>query len=269
MSDPIKLGYRIFRFRGEGVAPKFPVVLLRGLGRSSGFWLEFSEKLAQQREVVCIDLLGTGLSRSVLGRGRIADFAKDVVHTINQLGYARVDLVGISLGGMVAIEVAARSSIVNKLAVLASSSLGHGQTRIYPKALARLLWSLRKRTPSNSELAPYLVSPATLKARPHLPQQWDELWRQEGFSMVPVLRQLFAAAMFRGKSSIAQLNIPILFMASKGDALVPWQNTVKLWEGAKLGQLVLLEEYGHDFPTEAPDEVIAHLSSFLDGPHQG
>lgn len=264
MSEPIKLGYRIFRFRGEGLAPNFPVVLLRGLGRSSGFWLEFTEMLAQHREVICIDLLGTGLSRSTLGRARISDFACDVLHTLQLLEHSKVDLVGISLGGMVAIEVAARSALVNRLAVFASSSSGQGQTRIYPKALLKLLWSLRKKTPSNSELAPYLVSRSTLKRRPELPKAWDELWRQEGFSHVPVLRQLFAAALFRGKTSIAKLDIPILFMVSKGDALVPWQNTVKLWECAKHGQLVLLENYGHDFPTEAPDEVISHLRAFLE-----
>jgi len=28
--------------------------------------------------------------------------------------------------------------------------------------------------------------------------------------------------------------------------------------------LVLLENYGHDFPTEAPDEVISHLRAFLE-----
>ncbi|MEY2988386.1 MAG: hypothetical protein RJB13_1907 [Pseudomonadota bacterium] len=267
MSEPIKLGYRIFRFRGEGPAPNFPVVLLRGLGRSSGFWLEFTEKLAQHREVICIDLLGTGLSRSTFGRARITDFARDVTYTLQLLGLARVDLVGISLGGMVAVEVAASSERVNRLAVFASSSLGHGQARIYPKALMRLLWSLRKKTPSNAELAPYLVSSATLKQRPELPKAWDDLWRQEGFSHIPVLRQLFAAALFQGKASIAKLDIPILFMASKGDSLVPWQNTVKLWESAKFGQLVLLENYGHDFPTEAPDEVIQHLETFLSDAH--
>lgn len=146
MTEPVKLGYRIFRFRGAGVAPKFPVVLLRGLGRSSGFWLEFTEKLSEHHEVICLDLLGTGLSRSNLGRGRIAAFADDVIFTLNQLGHSKVNLVGISLGGMVALEVAARSDLVSRLAVLASSSKGGQGGRIKPAALIKLLWSLRKGT---------------------------------------------------------------------------------------------------------------------------
>jgi len=263
MTEPVKLGYRIFRFQGAGTAPNFPVVLLRGLGRSSGFWLEFTEKLAAHYEVICLDLLGTGLSESNWGRGRIAQFAEDVEHTLKLLNVSQAYLVGISLGGMVAIEVAARSERVSGLAVLASSSQGGAGARINPKALARLLWSLRRGTPSNSELAPYLVSRATLEQRPELPQLWDELWKREGFRTIPVLRQLLAAALFDARPALERISIPVLFMVSRDDTLVPWKKTVQLWERAKNCKLTVLENYGHDFPTEAPDEVVQHLCAFF------
>lgn len=263
MSERVSLGYRIFRFRGPGVAPNFPVVLLRGLGRSSGFWLEFVEIMSESHEVICLDLLGTGLSRSSWGRGTIAGFADDVLFTLQKLGLKRVYLVGISLGGMVALEVAARANCVEKLVVLASSSRGGVGPRIQFKALVKLLWSLRKGIPSNSELAPYLVSHSTLSKRPQLPEEWDELWRREGFRKLPVLRQLFAAAIFDARPALLKTTVPILFMVSRDDELVPWRNTLQLWEKANNCQLVVLEGYGHDFPTEAPDEVIAHLNAFF------
>ncbi|MFZ9519562.1 MAG: alpha/beta fold hydrolase [Silvanigrellaceae bacterium] len=263
MSEPVKLGYRIFRFRGAGEALKFPVVLLRGLGRSSGFWLEFAEKLSEHAQVVCIDLLGTGLSASKWGRGSISGFASDVAFTLESLGFKQVHLVGISLGGMVAIEVGARSEVVAKLAVLASSSRGGNEKRIESEALFRLLWSLRKGTPANAELAPFLVSQETLKSRPELPAIWDELWQREGFRTLPVLRQLLAAALFDAGPALATMAKPIMFMVSKADALVPWRNTVALCEKSKNCELVVLEGYGHDFPTEAPDLVIGHLLEFF------
>lgn len=263
MTEPVKLGYRIFRFQGAGTAPNFPVVLLRGLGRSSGFWLEFSEKLATHYDVICIDLLGTGLSGSNWGRGSISAFADDIEHTLKHLNVSQAYLVGISLGGMVAMEVAARSQRVSRLAVLASSSQGGSGSRIRPKALLRLLWSLRRGTPSNAELAPYLVSKMTLEKRPDLPQVWDELWRREGFKTIPVLRQLLAAAVFDARPALERIAIPVLFMVSRGDELVPWKNTLQLWERAKNCKLTVLENYGHDFPTEAPDEVVQHLVEFF------
>lgn len=263
MTAPVTLGYRIFRFRGAGTPTKLPIVLLRGLGRSSGFWLEFSEKLAEHGDVVCLDLLGTGLSRSDWGRGSIQAFAVDVEHTLQVLGYRAVFFVGISLGGMVALELSSRSSVVRKLAVLASSSRGVGEQRIRPRALAQLLWSLRAGVPSNKELAPYLVSSDTLTRRPELPQIWDDLWRREGFKTFPVVRQLIAAALFDARPALSKIQVPILFMVSKGDGLVPWRNTLRLWERSQYCRLVVLENYGHDFPTEAPDEVIGHLVEFF------
>lgn len=263
MTAPVTLGYRIFRFRGAGTPTKLPIVLLRGLGRSSGFWLEFSEKLAEHGDVVCIDLLGTGLSRSDWGRGSIQAFAADVEHTLKGLGYSAVYFVGISLGGMVALELSARSEAVKKLAVLASSSRGVGEQRIRPRALIRLLWSLRSGVPSNKELAPFLVSYETLSQRPDLPEVWDQLWRKEGFKTLPVVRQLLAAAFFDARPALAKIQVPILFMVSKADGLVPWRNTLRLWERSQHCRLVVLENYGHDFPTEAPDEVIGHLIEFF------
>ncbi|NBW82912.1 alpha/beta hydrolase [bacterium] len=263
MSEQVFLGYRIFRFRGAGESLKFPVVLLRGLGRSSGFWLEFAEKLSERAEVVCIDLLGTGLSASKWGRGSIAEFAADVGHTLETIGLKEFYLVGISLGGMVALELSSRSDAVVKLAVLASSSRGGSEKRIETAALIRLLWSLRSGTPSNAELAPFLVSQRTLEKRPELPEIWDDLWRREGFRTVPVLRQLLAAAFFDARPALAKINQPTLFMVSRADALVPWRNTLGLCEKSKGARLVVLEEYGHDFPTEAPDLVIGHLMEFF------
>lgn len=263
MLTPVVLGYRIFRFRGAGESLKFPVVLVRGLGRSSGFWLEFSEKLSEHADVICIDLLGTGYSQSIWGRGSIKQFANDVRATLDSLGVRQVFFVGISLGGMVALEVCAQSSLVHKVAVLASSSRGTGETRIQTKALFRLLWSLRKGVPSNSELAPFLVSSKTLQDRPQLPAVWDSIWKSEGFKKFPVLRQLLAAGLFDARPALARIKIPMLFMVSKADALVPWKNTLRLWERAHDAHLVVLENYGHDFPTEAPDEVIQNLLDFF------
>lgn len=263
MSAPVLLGYRIFRFRGARESLKFPIVLLRGLGRSSGFWLDFSQKLSEYADVVCVDLLGTGLSRSDWGRGTIGEFAEDVHHTLKTLGFEKVYLVGISLGGMVALEVGARADLVQKLAVLASSSRGLGEQRIKPKALLKLLWSLRKGVPENAELAPYLVSEKTLKTRPDLPEVWDSLWKSEGFKSLPVVRQLIAAALFDARPALSRLGIPVLFMVSKADGLVPWRNTLRLWEKTRDCRLVVLEDFGHDFPTEAPELVIEHIVGFL------
>jgi pimeloyl-ACP methyl ester carboxylesterase len=84
-----------------------PVVLVHGLGGQWQNWLENIPRLAQERRVLALDLPGHGLTPeppdgeiSISGYGRCVDaFCK-------QLGLGKVALVGNSMGGFVAAEVA-------------------------------------------------------------------------------------------------------------------------------------------------------------------
>jgi pimeloyl-ACP methyl ester carboxylesterase len=84
-----------------------PAVLVHGLGGQWQNWLENIPRLAEQRRVLALDLPGFGLSPepsdgeiSISGYGRVVDAFCD------QLGLAEVEMVGNSMGGFVAAEVA-------------------------------------------------------------------------------------------------------------------------------------------------------------------
>jgi pimeloyl-ACP methyl ester carboxylesterase len=264
MLAPQVLGYRTFPFQGEGNPLQFPVVLVRGLGRSSGFWLEFIDALTPWAKVVTVDLYGTGLSPSKTGRGSIEALAADVVATLEHEGLQRCHLVGISLGGMVCVEAASRPSLgLASLSVLASSARFTKERRIAPRAVAELLYALRKPIPSNGEFARWLVSQETLKNRPELPAIWDDIWRREGFQKLAVIRQLLAAALFDGRAALDALSLPVCFVVSRDDGLVDWRNSLKLWERVEGSRLHVLSGPGHDFPTERPDETASLLVSFF------
>ena len=107
MIAPRLLGYRTL---SKNIAAKdselnYPVVLLRGLGRSSRFWLGFENEISKFAEVVMVDLLGTGKSMSRLGRFRVEDHAADVQLTLKEIGKVPCHLVAISFGSMVALKI--------------------------------------------------------------------------------------------------------------------------------------------------------------------
>ena len=274
MDVPHTLGYRIFSSHGVGIPLRHPVILLRGLGRSSGFWLDFTEHLSQSAKVITLDLYGTGQSPSKWGHGTIPAFARDVVRTIREMNLLPCHLVGISLGGMVALESARQigeaqinpadlENNVATLSILASSARCTREERIGKKAAARLIYALRKKVPRNGEFADLLVSSATLKSRPELPELWDQIWKEEGFAKIAVVRQLLAAAVFDGSKQLASIARPTFFMVSKNDGLVNWRNTPRLWERVMQGTLCVIEGAGHDFPTEKPKETAAALLDFF------
>lgn len=264
MLAPQVLGYRTFPFRGEGSPLQFPVVLVRGLGRSSGFWLEFIDALTPWANVVAVDLYGTGLSPSKTGRGSIEALAADLVATLEREGLQPCHLVGISLGGMVCVEAAAKpASRLASLSVLASSARFTKERRISPCAALQLLYALRKPIPQNREFARWLVSAETLRKRPDLPAIWDDIWRKEGFQKIAVLRQLIAAALFDGRAAFDALALPVCFVVSRDDGLVDWRNSLKLWERVEGARLHVMSGAGHDFPTEDPEQTSEILVSFL------
>jgi pimeloyl-ACP methyl ester carboxylesterase len=104
-----------------------PVVLIHGLGGSSDWWRYNIEELAREYRVLAVDLVGFGRNRFFLRRSRLPlrfdEIAALLVRWIETLGEA-VHLVGNSMGGQVAIHVAAaRPDLVRSLTLVNSSGI--------------------------------------------------------------------------------------------------------------------------------------------------
>jgi 3-oxoadipate enol-lactonase len=82
------------------------VVLIHGLGSSGADWAFQTASLRHQCRVIAPDLRGSGSSDAPPGPYSIAGFADDVWALLDALGIAQIGLVGFSMGGAVATEVA-------------------------------------------------------------------------------------------------------------------------------------------------------------------
>lgn len=91
-----------YRVHGHGE----PLVLLHGLGSSGADWAFQAESLGAHFRLIVPDLRGSGLSNAPRGRFSIAQFAADLWRLLDALAIERVHLMGFSLGGAVAVEMA-------------------------------------------------------------------------------------------------------------------------------------------------------------------
>lgn len=91
-----------YESHGEGEA----VLLVHGLGSSGADWAFQIPALAPRWRVVAPDLRGAGQSAKPPGPYRIAQFADDLWRLLDALAVDRAHLVGFSLGGAVALEMA-------------------------------------------------------------------------------------------------------------------------------------------------------------------
>jgi 3-oxoadipate enol-lactonase len=91
-----------YRDEGSGAA----VVLIHGVGGDGSSWDEIVPRLAPHFRVLWPDLRGHGRSGRIVGACTLEDFARDVLDLMDAAEVARADVVGFSLGGLIAQKLA-------------------------------------------------------------------------------------------------------------------------------------------------------------------
>ena len=95
-----------------------PLLFLHGTGCDASDWGLVIEKLPGKQRCIALDFRGHGQSTVPAKRFTLTDLAADVLHLTDFLGVQELVIVGHSLGGMVAMEVARSSSCVSGLVLL-------------------------------------------------------------------------------------------------------------------------------------------------------
>ena len=102
-----------------------PVVLIHGFGGDLNSWMFNQPALAAAHRTVALDLPGHGGSEKRVGAGTVTVLADAVVAALPALGIGRAHLVGHSLGGAVALDIALRyPDLVASLSLIAPAGLG-------------------------------------------------------------------------------------------------------------------------------------------------
>ena len=95
-----------------------PLLFLHGTGCDVSDWMPVIERLPSEQRCIAPDFRGHGQSTVPTQRFTLADLANDVLSLADYLGIQELVIVGHSLGGMVAMEVAKHSSCVVGLVLL-------------------------------------------------------------------------------------------------------------------------------------------------------
>ncbi|GBR07048.1 acetoin dehydrogenase dihydrolipoyllysine-residue acetyltransferase subunit [Acetobacter oeni] len=102
-----------------------PVLLIHGFGGDLTNWMLNQPALAETHRVIAFDLPGHGESTKDVGDGTPAGFAATIAKLIAELGTDRVHVVGHSLGGAIALELAgAHGDTVASLTLIDPAGLG-------------------------------------------------------------------------------------------------------------------------------------------------
>jgi 3-oxoadipate enol-lactonase len=248
--------------QSHGRVDAAPIVLLHGLGSSSSDWMYQLPALAAEYHVIAPDLRGHG--RSPRGRGRLTVecMAADVAALLAALDAAPAHVVGLSLGGCVALALALeRGACVRSLTLVnAFARLAPAGPRGALRFVARL---------GLLACAPMSVVAAHV-ARGLFPRpEQRELYRAAVASLAANPRRTYLAAIrglvgFDVRARLAELRCPTLVVAGERDTTVPLAAKQRLAAAIPAARLCIVADSGHVTPYDQAERFNTILRAWVD-----
>lgn len=245
-----------------------PLLLLTGLGGSRLGWWKQIEPFSRKFRVINMDNRDAGDSALGTGAYGIADMAEDTAGVIQNLKLKPTHVVGISMGGMIAQELAIRHPESVDRLVLVSTTAG-GASNVSPRPeIAALLARSPGEDPEARVRRTYTLISGTGYMAEH-PEDLDRIWRNalaKPMSLESYQRQLGACMAHYAQGTadrLAQITAPALVIHGDYDPLIPYANGKYLAGHIKTARLVTLPGVGHLTPVEAAEQFNREVLEFL------
>jgi 3-oxoadipate enol-lactonase len=254
-----------YELRGRRYGRRPWLVLIQGMGFDRSGWQPVLRKLRRRFRIVLVDNRGTGCSDGPDGPFRVADMAGDIVAVLDDAGIHRAHVLGASLGGMVAQDLAAGHPDRVADLVLVSTTPGWPLAYPMPAASVRLI-AVTGRLPREEALrrhAENALSPRSLQRRPELAGRLVELQRSRSAGPRVWSAQAAAGARYAGPPRRAPIRARALVLYGEADAVVDPRNGRLLARRIPGARLVTFPELGHLLWWEDPDGFAAAVTSFL------
>jgi len=246
-----------------------PLVLIAGLGYPAWEWHRMVPHLAEFFQVITLDNRGVGKSSKPAGPYSASLLAADTIALLDQLGIQQAVIVGHSMGGFIAQEIAVTyPQRVSNLVLCSTNFGGPHHIPITPEA-----WGVLSDVTSDpvTRFKNGLVvstAPSFVEKNPEIIQQWLE-WRiQNPVDLVGYQAQmaiglglLAEAASFEHK--LPAIKVPTLIVFGEHDKVVPAANASLLARQIPNSRVAILPSAGHFFPIETPEEAARIFVEFI------
>jgi pimeloyl-ACP methyl ester carboxylesterase len=252
---------------GEGP----PVVLIHGLSGCWQNWLENVPHLARNHRVIAIDLAGFGDSELPQEEISIPGYGRFVDAFLGEIGIERAALVGNSMGGFIAAEVAiSHPSRVEKLVLVSAAGLmrfGNRRQAMVDRA-ARLFHPAATAVVARRE---YLVKRPKLRRRilygiVRYPERIEPELVYEvasGAGKPGFLDALAAIANYDFRDRLPAVSVPTLIVWGRNDWIVPVSGAYEYERMIPGARRVIFEETGHLPMLERPARFNQLVEEFL------
>jgi pimeloyl-ACP methyl ester carboxylesterase len=232
-----------------------------GLGLSGGAWWRTVPVLARRFRVITFDNRGVGRSTSPTYSYTTEAMADDAASVLDSAEVERAHVYGISLGGMVAQQLALRHPRRVASLVLGATHPG-GPRAVAPDEEVIDFFRRRPELPQEEAAwasVPYNYGPRC--RRRHGSRIAEDVAERLAHPFAPdaYRAQLYAARLHNCLGRLARIRVPTMIVHGRHDRMIPVPNADLMAARMPHARLQILEQSGHLYPTEQPevDEAIA------------
>ncbi len=248
-----------------------PIVLLHGYATSLHWFEQLAPLLNERHRVISIDLIGHGGSQKPKSGFTIPEQATAVAEALSTLGVEGATVVGHSMGGYVAVELAEQASeLVDRVAVLGTpasegdSSLPFLARLTYAPVIGEALWRARFPALVKSEYESAFAPGFDLEAAFGDPDQVVEDNDAMTFSSYDGAgadsREFIEAESM--VSRLTRAAVPFLAVLGSDDQIVDTESTAEEYQGVPGAETRVFDGIGHSPHLEAPAETAELLLRF-------
>jgi pimeloyl-ACP methyl ester carboxylesterase len=217
-----------------------PLLVVHGYNGSSDYWYPyFLPLLAEERRVIALDLPGCGLSGK-LPSHTTETYAEFLVGFLDALGIDKADVMGHSMGGLLALATTARyPERVRKLVLIDSAGLPE---------MARPHWRVPFRAATDSSARLWRLYPTFVKTG---------LRARTAREGLDVIRK------YSVRQDLRQIHAPVLILWGSRDRLVPIEHGAFMAKHIPGARLAVVRGAGHMPFYERPEECKRLVLGFL------
>lgn len=238
------------------------ILLIHSLAMDHRFWNRVAPLLAEQTNVVVVDVRGHGASSVDKGPYSIDLFAQDLRKLIDSLGYTKVIVAGASMGGCIALQFTSDNPDV-------TAGLGLIDTTAWYGSNAPKDWTERAEKARAHGLSSLVDFQKT--------RWFSETFRQENTKIVDECIQIFlendiegyaatcqAMGAFDGRRAMAGIRVPTEIIVGEEDYAAPVAMAQALHDGITGSSLTIIPASRHLTPLENPQVIFSKIAKLLE-----
>lgn len=242
-----------------------PLILIAGLASDSQSWLPVIDRLAEHFRVFVFDNIGVGRSSQNNANTTIKKMAENCAELIKHLNLTSVHLLGHSMGGMIAMELAVKyPNMVDKMALVATSpKLNERNTELFNDWVSYLKSGMEKGLWFKN-LFYWIFSPGFFEDKVSLERAVkiaiDYPYPQSDNSFE---NQVNAMNEFDGTEELNSIEAATLIIYGENDILFPPEENQGLLKGITNAKSVTIPNAAHSIHMENPGGFVDTVIGFL------